>query len=321
LLGAGANSLLAPGQSTLVSFDITVDAGHPTNFSIDNVARVTSNGQALTDAEFASSSNALLAVTDRPIVLPDLAIELSPEDAVGTAGERIVFEAEVTNQGSDQATDSTASIDLGSGFSSLKATADNGAPCTTVAAIGEVECDLGSFAPGDEATVRVIATAADELTSTVTAETATPDLELTLDNNSDSASLDVAAGITSLSVKVTPSKKVLRPGQRVVLRVAGLNTGLTRSKGTYLCLAVPKGLIAVSLAGGSFDSRKICWQFGTVGSGDSRVVEPTFRALRSVRGTLRAPGIANATNAGKVAHRGEVAVVSASQPKPRPVTG
>lgn len=321
ILGSAPQALLQPGQSSVVSFDVTVDAGHPTNFSIDNVARVTSNGQALTDAEFASSSNALLAVTDKPILLPDLAVELSPEDAVGTAGERIVFEAEVTNQGSDEATDSTASIDLGSGFSSLKATADNGAPCTTAAAIGEVECDLGSFAPGDEATVRVLATAADELTSTVTAETATPDAELALDNNSDSASLDVAAGITSLSVKVTPSKKALRPGATVALRVAARNTGLTRSKETYICLAVPKALIPVSLAGGTLDAGKICWQFGTVGSGDSRVVEPTFRVLRSARGTLRAPGIANATNAGKVAHRGEVAVVTASQPKPRPVTG
>lgn len=320
-LGSGPQSLLQPGEATTVRFEVTVDAGHPLNFMVDNVARVTANGETLTSAEFATSSNVLLAVTDRPITLPDLMIDIRPDESVGTAGERIAFESSVANQGSATASDSTASFDLGSGFSSLRATAEDGSTCDATALSGEVDCNLGLLEPGEAVAIRIIATTADDLTSTVLASISTPDEELTLDNNLDSASLRVSEGITSLSVKVTPSKKTLRPGGRVRIRVAGRNAGFTRSRDTHLCLSVPKGLVPVSVDGGNAEAGRICWQFGTVGSGDSRVVEPTFRVLGSASGTLRAPGIANATNAGKVADRGEVTVVRPAGLRPRPVTG
>lgn len=128
---------------------------------------------------------------------------------------------------------------------------------------------------------------------------------------------------TKIATTIETSKKKVKPGGKLKLRVKTKNTGGFTGNDVKTCVTIPKGFAVVKAGGTKVTGRKACWTKDTLGPDAETEKHITLRALKSTRGKFSFPSKATSSNAGTDNDSDVTRVVGSKnpQPEPQPPTG
>jgi uncharacterized repeat protein (TIGR01451 family) len=159
-----------------------------------------------------------------------------------TAPDPIGFEIVVTNDGESTATDVTLNDPLPQG-DILSWTEDSGLAECDVDGSSVLTCDFGDMAPGESATVHVIADSDFEhcadLTNTVTIAATN---ESPGEDGDNTASADTSVLCPDMTVQADPDSDVVTSGDPVGFTITATNLGEGQARGATLIGPLPNGL-------------------------------------------------------------------------------
>jgi uncharacterized repeat protein (TIGR01451 family)/fimbrial isopeptide formation D2 family protein len=165
---------------------------------------------------------------------------------------------------------------------------------------GTVRCELGTLAPGAQATVTVIVIpiAGGPLSNTASA-TAGEGADLVPANNNDVANVKVAAP----KARWTLAKRAMRrtvPGGETVRFAITVRAGNRAISGARVCDPLPGGLVFARARGATFRGGSACWKVGYLAAGAKRTLHVSARAERGFRVRhVRNVAVATAGNAAR----------------------
>jgi uncharacterized repeat protein (TIGR01451 family) len=245
-----------------------------------------------------ASGSAQVAVEVIPVTGPAAAAVLPPDLAVAVRPPRVVREGavgtwmlEVVNRGPGPAA-AVLVRGAASPAAELVGARGRGARCGPLL---PVTCDLGTLAPGERRAVALRLRPRRLGRIVVTGSVAGADPETTEANNLAGARRRVAAGRARLTLRVRPSARNARPGQRVAFLVTVGNRSTVTARSLTLC-ARPPG------------AARTCWTLASLRAGGSRTYGAAWTAGGPGRGAATAT--ARAANAAPVASRAAVRVLS-----------
>lgn len=129
---------------------------------------------------------------------------------------------------------------------------------------------------------------------------------------------------TTIATSVETSKKKVKGGKTLKLRVKTRNTGSYTGEDVKTCVKIPRGFVVVKTGGTKVSGRKACWTKDSLAAGEETEKHITVGALVTTRGRFSFPGTATSSNAGKDSSSDFTRVVGQGkkrQRKPEPVTG
>ena len=128
---------------------------------------------------------------------------------------------------------------------------------------------------------------------------------------------------TKIATTVETSKKKVKPGGKLKLKVKTRNTGSFTGNDVKTCVKIPKGFAVVNSGGTKVKGRKACWTRESLAAGAETEKEIVLRALKSTRGKFSFPDTATSSDAGTDKDSDVTRVVGSKkpQPDPQPPTG
>jgi hypothetical protein len=123
---------------------------------------------------------------------------------------------------------------------------------------------------------------------------------------------------TKIATTVETSKRRIKPGQKVKLRVKTRNTGSFTGNDVKTCVKIPKGFVVVNAGGTKVKGRKACWTRGSLAAGKETSKSIVLRSLKSTRGKFSFPDTATSSDAGTDKSSDVTRVVAPKKPKPDP---
>ena len=123
---------------------------------------------------------------------------------------------------------------------------------------------------------------------------------------------------TKIATTIETSKKRVKPGGKLKLRVKTRNTGSFTGNKVKTCVKIPKGFAVVKTGGTKVNGRKACWTRGSLGPGEETGKHITIRALKSTRGKFSFPDTATSEDAGSDKDSDVTRIVGPKKPQPAP---
>lgn len=123
---------------------------------------------------------------------------------------------------------------------------------------------------------------------------------------------------TKIATTVETSKKKVKPGGTLKLRVKTRNTGSFAGNNVKTCVKIPKGFAVVKTGGTTINGRKACWTKDSLDPDGETEKHITLRALKSTRGKFSFPDTATSSNAGTDKDSDVTRVVGPAKPQPEP---
>lgn len=227
---------------------VTVTGDLPADFTgtLSNTAEVTST----TADPTADNDTSTVERTAVPSADVRVAKRLVGE---AVAGAEVEFVVTVRNAGPSVARGVVLTDAVPDSISGVGATVDDGSACSVDG--GDVTCELGDLAPGDDPVeVTVAGTLAADFTGRIsnTASAASPTTPDPVAGNDSATAEGDTEGSADVSVVKTLTSGTPVPGEEVVWDVTVANAGPSLSRGVELRDAVPAGVTGVGavLAGG-----------------------------------------------------------------------
>jgi uncharacterized repeat protein (TIGR01451 family)/fimbrial isopeptide formation D2 family protein len=250
-LGAGAGAgtgvpvggTLAAGQSTTVTFDVTVNAGTPLGSAIINTATATATA-SITGVPLQASDSVGISMAGGA----DLAIAKTAP-AKYTPGQPLTYTLVVTNAGPSTSTNALVEDVLPAGLTGVTWTAVfTGGASGTASGSGNVNTNV-TVPKGGRATYTVRATAeatlAGVLTNTATVTPTDGDPDPNPDNNT-STGASTAAPVADLQIVKTDSSATYTPGLPVTYTITVTNAGPSFVRGATVADAFPATITAAA---------------------------------------------------------------------------
>jgi uncharacterized repeat protein (TIGR01451 family)/fimbrial isopeptide formation D2 family protein len=250
-LGAGAGAgtgtpvggTLAAGQSTTVTFDVTVNAGTPLGSAIINTALATATA-SITGVPLQASDSAGISMAGGA----DLAIAKTAP-ATYTPGQPLTYTLVVTNAGPSTSTNALVEDVLPAGLTGATWTAVfTGGASGTASGSGNVSTNV-TVPKGGRATYTVRATAEATLngvlTNTATVQPTDGDPDPNPDNNT-STGTSTAAPVADLQIVKTDSTATYTPGLPVTYTITVTNNGPSFVRGATVADAFPATITAAA---------------------------------------------------------------------------
>jgi uncharacterized repeat protein (TIGR01451 family) len=253
------------GQLVLLNITATVNSG-TTGTQIINTATITALDQNDPNPNNDTDSAGSL------VTGADLTITKSVDNANPSEGDTIVYTVHVTNGGPDNTTGVEVTDQLPAGVTWVSD--DSGGDYDPGSGIWAV----GDLANADTATLGITATVdagtADSTITNTAQVTASDQNDPNLDNNTDIATLRVAAADLELSKTVD----TIRPheGDDVVYTIIVINRGPNGTTGVEVTDRLPEGVTYVSDdSGGDYDSGTGFWTVGDLATGVLSILNVT----------------------------------------------
>jgi uncharacterized repeat protein (TIGR01451 family)/fimbrial isopeptide formation D2 family protein len=250
-LGAGAGAgtgvpvggTLAAGQSTTVTFDVTVNAGTPLGSAIINTALATATA-SVTAVPLQAEDTVGISMAGGA----DLAI-VKTAPATYTPGLPLTYTLVVTNAGPSTSTNALVEDVLPAGLTAATWTAAfTGGASGTASGSGNVNTNV-TVPKGGRATYTVRATAeatlAGVLTNTATVTPTDGDPDPNPDNNT-STDTSTAAPVADLQIVKTDSSATYTPGLPVTYTITVTNAGPSFVRGATVADAFPATITAAA---------------------------------------------------------------------------
>ena len=250
-LGAGAGAgtgtpvggTLSAGQSTTVTFDVTVNAGTPLGSAIINTATATATA-SVTGVPLQAEDTVGISLSGGA----DLAI-VKTAPAGYTPGQPLTYTLVVTNSGPSTSANALVEDVLPAGLTGATWTAVfTGGASGTASGSGNVNTNI-TVPKGGRATYTVRATADATLNGVLTnTATVTPtdgDPDPNPDNNT-STGTSTAAPVADLQIVKTDSSTTYTPGLPVTYTITVTNAGPSFVRGARVADAFPTAIIAAA---------------------------------------------------------------------------
>ena len=250
-LGAGAGAgtgvpvggTLAAGQSTTVTFDVTVNAGTPLGSAIINTALATATA-SVTGVPLQAEDTVGISLAGGA----DLAI-VKTAPATYTPGQPLTYTLVVTNAGPSTSTNALVEDVLPAGLTGATWTAVfTGGATGTASGSGNVNTNV-TVPRGGRATYTVRATAsstlAGVLTNTATVTPTDGDPDPNPDNNT-STDTSTAAPVADLQIVKTDSSVTYTPGLPVTYTITVTNAGPSFVRGARVADVFPATITAAA---------------------------------------------------------------------------
>jgi uncharacterized repeat protein (TIGR01451 family) len=226
---------LAPNAAfPAISYVGRVDADAPEG-TLENTAVVANAG----DGNELNNSDTNVGENHHPAI--DLAIEKLALTPIGLPGREVRFRLRVANLGPDTATDVRVRDTLPAGLTAVSVVPSRGTCAGTV-------CRLGRMRRGAQATIAITALAADDTGGRRLRDSATVsghEDELTLDNNTDSATVRIIR-LVDIIVEKTPAAPTVPAGSNVTFTVVVSNAGPSDATGVVFADRLPPELTGIS---------------------------------------------------------------------------
>jgi uncharacterized repeat protein (TIGR01451 family)/fimbrial isopeptide formation D2 family protein len=241
--GAPVGGTLSAGQSTTVTFDVTVNAGTPLGSAIINTATATATA-SVTGVPLQASDSVGISMAGGA----DLAIAKTAP-AKYTPGLPLTYTLVVTNAGPSTSTNALVEDVLPAGLTAATWTAVfTGGASGTASGSGNVNTNV-TVPKGGRATYTVRATAeatlAGALTNTATVTPTDGDPDPNPDNNT-STGTSTAAPVADLQIVKTDSSATYTPGLPVTYTITVTNAGPSFVRGATVADAFPATITAAA---------------------------------------------------------------------------
>ena len=143
-----------------------------------------------------------------------------------------------------------------------------------------ISCQVGPLAPGQSATVTVVATA----TAAGTLRNAVTVLPTTDGGGGQLAGGAVEAqAVPALTLRKRASRHVVHPGDNVTFLITVRARGTGTARAIEVCDDLPPGLSVVSTGGGRIRNGQPCWTIDRLDAGDSRTLRLRVAVSESAR--------------------------------------
>jgi len=123
---------------------------------------------------------------------------------------------------------------------------------------------------------------------------------------------------TKIATTVKASKKKIKSGGKLKLRVETRNTGSFTGNNVKTCVRIPKGFAVTNAGGTKVKGRKACWTRKSLAAGAETEKVIVLRALKSTTGKFSFADTATSPDAGTVRSSDVTRVVAPKQPRPKP---
>jgi uncharacterized repeat protein (TIGR01451 family) len=294
---------------------VTANVGANAPATIKNSANVSAKQHDPVNSNNSDTSE-ITHVTETPPQPFDLAVVKTVDHKAAVVGQPLVYTITVTNNGPAAAPNAMLTDTSAQPFAIASAKPSAGKCQTAI----PLHCSLGTIAPGDKVTIKVVASPKKAGKNQLDTASATGEgTDSNPNNNMDSAK--VGTKKVHLRLRKFADKTVVAVGGLIhyTIKVTNPTAGVAHQVET--CDTMPKGLAYVgSSPKAKFVKGVVCWKRGVLAAHKTVSYRVTARALKAGR-TLVNRATTKSTDTSKALHAKRAVHVRVPVTRPTPVTG